>query len=111
MSPPMVAALTIDLRVKKGTISEIAAAAPIMRKFATPILCRDTANLVDIIAGVGAHIAKHGGRSVSSYDSADVPGSFGANINLTPAKVAQSIEQTGNGFVFAPNHRETMKHT
>ncbi|SFB26412.1 anthranilate phosphoribosyltransferase [Collimonas sp. OK607] len=131
MSPLMIAALTMGLRVKKETIGEIAAAAQVMREFATPVPCRDTANLVDIVgtggdgaqtfnistasmfvaAAAGARVAKHGGRSVSSSSgSADVLESFGANINLTPAQVAESIEQTGIGFMFAPNHHAAMKH-
>ncbi|AIY39930.1 Anthranilate phosphoribosyltransferase [Collimonas arenae] len=131
MSPLMIAALTMGLRVKKETIGEIAAAAQVMREFATPVPCRDTSNLVDIVgtggdgaqtfnistasmfvaAAAGARVAKHGGRSVSSSSgSADVLESFGANINLTPAQVAQSIEQTGIGFMFAPNHHAAMKH-
>jgi len=36
MSPVMIAALSIGLRVKKETIGEIAAAAQVMREFATP---------------------------------------------------------------------------
>ncbi|WP_211444472.1 anthranilate phosphoribosyltransferase [Collimonas humicola] len=131
MSPLMIAALTMGLRVKKETIGEIAAAAQVMREFATPVPCRDTSNLVDIVgtggdgaqtfnistasmfvaAAAGARVAKHGGRSVSSSSgSADVLESFGANINLTPAQVAESIEQTGIGFMFAPNHHAAMKH-
>jgi anthranilate phosphoribosyltransferase len=121
----------MGLRVKKETIGEIAAAAQVMREFATPVPCRDTANLVDIVgtggdgaqtfnistasmfvaAAAGARVAKHGGRSVSSSSgSADVLESLGAIINLTPAQVAESIEQTGIGFMFAPNHHAAMKH-
>jgi len=131
MSPLMIAALTMGLRVKKETIGEIAAAAQVMREFATPVPCRDTGNLVDIVgtggdgaqtfnistasmfvaAAAGARVAKHGGRSVSSSSgSADVLESLGAVINLTPLQVAQSIEQTGIGFMFAPNHHAAMKH-
>lgn len=131
MSPLMIAALTMGLRVKKETIGEIAAAAEVMREFATPVLCRDTDNLVDIVgtggdgaqtfnistasmfvaAAAGARVAKHGGRSVSSSSgSADVLESLGVNINLTPEQVAQSMEQTGIGFMFAPNHHAAMKH-
>ena len=59
----------------------------------------------------GARIAKHGGRSVSSSSgSADVLESLGANINLRPELVAESIAQTGIGFMFAPNHHAAMKH-
>ncbi|MGH8806447.1 MAG: anthranilate phosphoribosyltransferase, partial [Noviherbaspirillum sp.] len=131
MSPVMIAALTMGLRVKKESIGEIAAAAQVMREFATKVPLADTSGLLDIVgtggdgahtfnistasmftaAAAGARVAKHGGRSVSSLSgSADVLEALGANINLKPAQVAQSIEQTGIGFMFAPNHHAAMKH-
>jgi anthranilate phosphoribosyltransferase len=131
MSPVMIAALTMGLRVKKESIGEITAAAQVMREFSTKVPLADTGNLVDIVgtggdgaqsfnistasmfvaAAAGARVAKHGGRSVSSSSgSADVLESFGANINLNPQQVAQSIAQTGIGFMFAPNHHAAMKH-
>ncbi|HEY4317007.1 MAG TPA: anthranilate phosphoribosyltransferase [Herbaspirillum sp.] len=131
MSPVMIAALTMGLRVKKESIGEIAAAAQVMREFATKVPMASTEHLLDIVgtggdgantfnistatmfvaAAAGARVAKHGGRSVSSSSgSADVLEAFGANINLTPEQVAQSIAQTGIGFMFAPNHHAAMKH-
>jgi anthranilate phosphoribosyltransferase len=131
MSPVMIAALTMGLRVKKETIGEIAAAAQVMREFATKVPMADSTNLLDIVgtggdgastfnistasmfvaAAAGARIAKHGGRSVSSASgSADVLEALGANINLNPEQVAQSIAKTGIGFMFAPNHHAAMKH-
>ena len=131
MSPTMIAALTMGLRVKKETIGEITAAAQVMREFSTKVPMADTTNLLDIVgtggdgantfnistasmfvaAAAGARVAKHGGRGVSSSSgSADVLESFGANINLKPEQVAQSIAQTGIGFMFAPNHHAAMKH-
>lgn len=125
MSPVMIAALTMGLRVKKETIGEIAAAAQVMREFATKVVVPDAGHLVDIVgtggdgantfnistatmfvvAAAGARVAKHGGRSVSSSSgSADALEALGANINLTPEQVAQSIQETGIGFMFAPNH-------
>ncbi len=131
MSPVMIAALTMGLRVKKETIGEIAAAAQVMREFATKVEVADADNLVDIVgtggdgahtfnistasifvvAAAGARVAKHGGRSVSSSSgSADALEALGVNINLQPAQVAQSIAETGIGFMFAPNHHAAMKH-
>jgi anthranilate phosphoribosyltransferase len=131
MSPVMVAALTMGLRVKKETIGEITAAAQVMREFSTKVPMADTTNLLDIVgtggdgahtfnistasmfvaAAAGARIAKHGGRSVSSSSgSADLIEALGANINLKPEQIAQSIAQTGIGFMFAPNHHAAMKH-
>ncbi len=131
MSPVMIAALTIGLRVKKESIGEITAAAQVMREFVTKVPLADTTNLIDIVgtggdgshtfnisttamfvaAAAGARVAKHGGRSVSSSSgSADVLEALGANINLKPEQIAQSIAQTGIGFMYAPNHHSAMKH-
>lgn len=131
MSPVMIAALTMGLRVKKESIGEIAAAAQVMREFAAKVEVADPENLVDIVgtggdgantfnistasifvvAAAGARVAKHGGRSVSSSSgSADALEALGVNINLQPTQVAQSIAETGVGFMFAPNHHAAMKH-
>src|SRR6202163_4465239 len=48
-SPVMVAALTVGLRVKKETVGEIAAAAQVMREFATKVEVPDRENLIDIV--------------------------------------------------------------
>ena len=131
MSPVMIAALSIGLRVKKETIGEIAAAAQVMREFATPVHVADRTHLVDIVgtggdsshtfnistasmfvaAAAGARVAKHGGRSVSSTSgSADVMEALGAYIGLQAEQVAECLAETGIGFMFAPNHHAAMKH-
>jgi len=131
MSPVMVAALTMGLRVKKETIGEITAAAQVMREFATKVQLDDTSGLLDIVgtggdgantfnistasmfvaAAAGARVAKHGGRSLSSSSgSADALEALGANINLQPQQVAECIAETGIGFMYAPNHHAAMKH-
>ena len=131
MSPVMIAALAVGLRVKKETVGEIAAAAQVMREFATPVDVPDKRHLVDlcgtggdaahtfnistaamfVAAAAGARVAKHGGRSVSSTSgSADVLEALGARIDLTPTQVADCLNETGIGFMFAPNHHPAMKH-
>jgi anthranilate phosphoribosyltransferase len=45
----------------------------------------------------------------SSSGSADVLEALGAAIDLAPAQVARSIEETGIGFMFAPHHHPAMK--
>jgi len=131
LTPVQIAAVTMGLRVKKETIGEIAAAAQIMREFATKVEVAEHENLVDIVgtggdaahtfnistaamfvaAAAGARVAKHGGRSVSSSSgSADVLEALGANINLSPEKVAKCLGETGIGFMFAPSHHAAMKH-
>jgi anthranilate phosphoribosyltransferase len=131
VSPTLIAAIIIGLRVKKETIGEIAAAAEVMREFAAKVAVRDPDSVVDIVgtggdgahtfnistaasfvcAAAGARVAKHGNRSVSSKSgSADVLGALGANINLKPDQVGRCIEEIGVGFMFAPNHHAAMKH-
>ncbi|RZT90869.1 anthranilate phosphoribosyltransferase [Azospira oryzae] len=131
MSPVMIAAITTALRVKKETIGEIAAAAQVMREFATKVPVKDAGAVVDIVgtggdgahtfnvsttsmfvcAAAGAKVAKHGGRSVSSKSgSADVLEALGVNLNLPPERIAECIDTVGIGFMFAPNHHGAMKH-
>ena len=131
LSPVMIGALTIGLRVKKETIGEIAAAAQVMPEFATQVAVPDREHLLDIVgtggdsahtfnistaatfvaAAAGARVAKHGGRSVSSKSgAADVLEALGANIHLSAPQIAECIAATGIGFMFAPNHHAAMKH-
>ena len=129
--PTVVAAFLVALRTKKETVSEVAAAAEVMREFATPVHVSDTRHLVDVVgtggdgahtfnistaamfvaAAAGAKIAKHGNRSVSSKSgSADVLESLGVNLSVSPERVAESIATLGVGFMFAPNHHPAMKN-
>jgi anthranilate phosphoribosyltransferase len=131
MSPVMMAAVLVGLRVKKETIGEITAAAQVMREFATKVEVADRTNLVDIVgtggdgshtfnistcsmfvaAACGARISKHGNRSVSSKSgSADVLEALGVPLTLTPQAISRSIAETGIGFMFAPNHHPAMKN-
>jgi anthranilate phosphoribosyltransferase len=131
VSPVMIAAIIVGLRVKKETIGEIAAAAQVMRDFSTKVPVTDREALVDTCgtggdsahtfnvstaaafaaAAAGARVAKHGGRSVSSTSgSADVLEALGANLAVTPEQVAQCIDSVGVGFMFAPSHHSAMKH-
>ncbi len=131
MSPVMMAALLIGLRVKKETIGEITAAAQVMREFSTKVEVADKRHLVDIVgtggdgshtfnistcsmfvaAACGARVSKHGNRSVSSKSgSADVLESLGVSLALKPADIARCIADTGIGFMFAPNHQPAMKN-
>jgi anthranilate phosphoribosyltransferase len=131
MSHPMMAALLIGLRVKKETIGEITAAAQVMREFSTKVVVSDRKHLVDIVgtggdsshtfnistcsmfvaAAAGARVSKHGNRGVSSKSgSADVLEAMGVPLTLKPEAIARSIDETGIGFMFAPNHHPAMKN-
>jgi anthranilate phosphoribosyltransferase len=131
MSPVMMAALLVGLRVKKETIGEITAAAQVMREFSTKVEVADRTHLVDIVgtggdsshtfnistcsmfvaAAAGARVSKHGNRGVSSKSgSADVLEAMGVTLSLPPQAIAQCIADTGIGFMFAPNHHPAMKN-
>ncbi len=134
LNDAQIAAFIIALRCKGETVSEVAAAARVMRELVTPVpianldlhrrlvdLCGtggDAAHTFNIstaamfvAAAAGVVVAKHGGRSVSSSSgSADVLEAMGANIALDPMAVAQCLEKTGVGFMFAPNHHSAMKY-
>jgi len=131
LSPQIASALIMGLRVKKETIGEITAAAQVMREFALRVEMPDPDNLLDmcgtggdgshtfnistaamfVAAAAGVKIAKHGGRSASSSSgSADVMEALGVNIDLRPEQIAECIEQTGIGFMFAPAHHGAMKN-
>ncbi|HLJ74977.1 MAG TPA: anthranilate phosphoribosyltransferase, partial [Thermoanaerobaculia bacterium] len=53
VSPVMIAALTVGLRVKKETVGEIAAAAQVMREFATKVDVANAHDLLDIVGTGG----------------------------------------------------------
>jgi anthranilate phosphoribosyltransferase len=131
MSPVMSSAIITGLRVKKESIGEVTAAAQVMREFSRKVVCKPGPHFVDIVgtggdgahtfnistaamfvaAAAGASVAKHGNRSVSSKSgAADVLEAFGANIMLSPEQVAECLERTGIGFMFAPNHHPAMKN-
>ena len=130
MTAVQIAGLLIALRAKGETVTEIAAAAEVMRELSVKVPVGSDEHLVDtcgtggdgahtfnisttaafVAAAAGVKIAKHGGRSVSSScGSADVLEALGVNVNLTPYQVAQSIREIGLGFMFAPNHHSAMK--
>ena len=131
LTPAQIAGFIIGLRVKKETVGEIAAAAQVMREFATRVPVADPAAVMDIVgtggdaahtfnvstaaafvaAAAGAKVAKHGNRAVSSRSgSADVLEAFGASLELPPEKIAAAVDQIGIGFMFAPAHHPAMKY-
>ena len=131
VSQVQLAAILMGLHVKTESVSEIAAAAAVMREFSTKVDVGSTERLVDtcgtggdkahtfnisttaafVAAAAGARVAKHGGRAVSSQSgSADVLEGLGVNLALAPEQVGQAIREVGVGFMFAPNHHPAMKY-
>jgi len=125
-----IAGFLIALRTKGETADEIAGCAEAMRKHALPVRPRrndlvdtagtggDGARTINIstaaalvAAAAGAGVAKHGNRAVSSAcGSADVLEALGFDLDLTAERVAQSIDELGFGFLFAPTHHPAMRH-
>ena len=131
VTPVQLAAILMGLHVKTESVSEIAAAASVMREFSTKVDAEGLDHLVDtcgtggdrshtfnisttaafVAAAAGARVAKHGGRSVSSKSgSADALEGLGVNLALTPEQVGVCLREVGLGFMFAPSHHPAMKH-
>ena len=121
----------VGLRMKGETVSEIAAAAGVMRELASGVDIGGLDHTVDIVgtggdasgtfnvstasmfvaAAAGCHVAKHGNRSVSSKSgSADALETAGLRLDLSPEQVGRCVREVGVGFMFAPGHHSAMKH-
>ena len=130
MTDAQVGGFLVALRMKGETIEEIAAAASVMREFATRVQV-DGPHLVDIVGtgGDGAHtfnisttstfvvaaaggkVAKHNNRSISSRSgSADVLEQAGIKLGLKPERVAECINRVGLGYMFAPAHHPATRY-
>ena len=130
-SPAQIGGFLVGLRMKGETVSEIAAAASVMRELASGVSIAGLRHTVDIVgtggdasgtfnvstasmfvaAAAGCHVAKHGNRSVSSKSgSADVLEAAGIRLDLTPLQVERCVREVGVGFMFAPGHHSAMKH-
>lgn len=64
-----------------------------------------------VVAGFGVKVAKHGNRAASSKSgSADVLMALGGNLELTPERVADCINEINIGFLYAVNHHPAMRY-
>ena len=130
-SDAQIGAFLMGMRMKSETIDEITGAVQVMRELMTPVKVGELPYLVDIVgtggdgadlfnissasafvaAAAGCHVAKHGGRSVSSKSgAADVLEAAGVRLDLTPEQTARCVREVGVGFMFAPNHHSAMKY-
>ncbi len=129
-TPAQIAGFLIGLRMKGETVEEITAAAAVMRELSTKVSINST-SAVDIVgtggdgsstfnistasifvtAAAGGTVAKHGNRAISSKSgSADLLEAAGINLDISPERIAQCINELGVGFIFAQKHHSAMKH-
>jgi anthranilate phosphoribosyltransferase len=129
-TPAQIGGFLVALRAKGETADEITGCAEAMREHALAVRPRredlvdtagtggDTAHTINIstaaalvAAAAGAAVAKHGNRAVSSAcGSADVLEALGFTLEQEPQRIAQSIDELGFGFLFAPSHHPAMRH-
>ncbi|BCG65969.1 MAG: anthranilate phosphoribosyltransferase [Methyloprofundus sp.] len=129
-SNAQIAGFLIALRCKGESVTEITAAAKVMRQLGNKVAIQgehiidtcgtggDGANTFNIsttcafvVAAAGATVAKHGNRSISSSSgSADVLEAAGVDLNLSAEQVAECVNSIGVGFLFAQKHHGAMKH-
>jgi anthranilate phosphoribosyltransferase len=129
-TPAQIGGFLIALRLKGETPDEIAGFAEAMRAHVVAVRPQrpdlvdtagtggDGANTFNIstaaalvAAAAGAGVAKHGNRAASSVSgSADVLEALGFELDLTPDRIARSIDELGFGFMFAQAHHPAMRH-
>lgn len=123
-----IASFVTALRMKGETIPEITGFARVMRQKAEAMPgCSASIDIVGtggdmastfnisttsafVAAGAGAHVAKHGNRSVSSKSgAADVLEALGVKIAMSPQQAATSLQTCGLSFLFAQSFHGSMR--
>ncbi len=128
LTDAQIAGFLVALNAKGITAEEIAGCAQVLQRKRTPLevagplldTCGTggdglgTFNISSLTALVaascGARVAKHGNRAVSSRSgSADFYKALGINIDITPQRAAESIDEAGFAFLFAPLYHGAMR--
>ncbi|MEX4589470.1 anthranilate phosphoribosyltransferase [Haemophilus influenzae] len=130
LSNEQIAAMLIALKVREANTEEIsgAVAASLQNAKAFPYPNYPFADIVGtggngqntinisttsaiVAASMGAKIAKHGNRSVSSKSGAsDVLTALGVNVNVTPEQARQALDEIGVCFLFAQQYHSGFRH-
>ena len=129
-TPAQIGGFLVGLRMKGETVTEITAAATVMRELAIRVDYSHP-HLVDIVgtggdashtfnisttaalvaAAAGCKVAKHHNRAASSRSgSADVLEKAGVRLGLAPEQVVECVNRIGIGFMFAPAHHQATRH-
>jgi anthranilate phosphoribosyltransferase len=125
------AGFLIGLRARGVDPAEVAGGVRALRKAMVPVAAKNPLSLVDtagtgggrvttfnistaaalVAAGAGVPIAKHGNRSFTSRSgSADVLEALGVQIQLSPERMAEILDEVGIVFMFAPLLHPAMRH-
>ncbi|WP_118800489.1 anthranilate phosphoribosyltransferase [Haemophilus haemolyticus] len=130
LSNEQIAAMLIALKVRGANTEEItgAVAASLQNAKAFPHPNYSFADIVGtggdgqntinistasaiVAASMGAKVAKHGNRSVSSKSGAsDVLTALGVNVNVTPEQARQALDEIGICFLFAQQYHSGFRH-
>ncbi len=130
LSNEQLAGALIALKLKGETVDEISGAVTALQAAAEPFPTPDyvfadivgtggdganTINLSTasaiIAASMGAKVAKHGNRSVSSKTgSSDVLAALGVRLDLDAATARKALDEIGICFLFAPQYHRGFKH-
>ena len=129
-TPVLTSAYLTALAVRGETTEEIAGSAFEMRNHATKLPGNHTDALeivgtggdrsgsfnisttsAFVIASAGVKVAKHGNRAASSKSgAADVLEALGANIETSPERTAEILDESGFCFMFAQKYHSSMKY-
>jgi anthranilate phosphoribosyltransferase len=128
-TPSQIGGFLMALRARGETVTEIAAAARVMRAKCRAVRAPDgamdivgtggdgkhTLNISTaaafVVAGAGVVVAKHGNRNLSSKSgTADVQTQMGINVMVGPDVVERALTEAGIGFMMAPVHHPAMAH-
>ncbi|MEE9196283.1 MAG: anthranilate phosphoribosyltransferase [Alphaproteobacteria bacterium] len=128
-TPSQIGAFLMALRQRGETVTEIAAAARVVRAKALTILAppgaidtcgtggdgAGTFNISSaaalVIAACGVSVAKHGNRAVSSKcGSADVFAELGVDLDAPIETCERCLNELGITFLMAPRHHAAMRH-
>ena len=129
VTPAQLGGFLMALRTRGETIDEISGAVAAMRS--KMLRVEAPAHAVDvvgtggdgagsynvstlaalIVAACGVPVAKHGNRAASSKSgSSDILTALGVKIGISPAAVANCINEAGIGFMMAQTHHAAMRH-
>jgi anthranilate phosphoribosyltransferase len=130
VTPVLLTALLVALKMRGETAAEIAGAAKALRRAALPFAHNitgsidccgtggDGSNTINISttaaivgASMGLPVIKHGNRSVSSSSgSADLLEQLGINIQQSAQQAGETLKQSNCSFLFAPLYHAGIKH-